>query len=165
MQFLGGLRPNMGANGVCACGRRSRARLRGVVCEGAWGRAGRGGCNARSRVIARRWAAWRCWGGTREESRLPVTQVGGGWRSAAICVTSYWPRRWLALTKWALDKGGATEVATSWLIMMRATAQAGNRASKTARRPQWWESEPEWGVVTSGVALAARLTAILRVRR
>ena len=96
---------------------------------------------------------------TREEPRLPVTRVGGGWWSAAICGMSYWSRRWLALTKWALDKGGATEVVTSWLIMTRATAQAGNRASKTVRRPQWWESGPEQRAVTPGVALAVRLAA------
>ena len=43
--------------------------------------------------------------------------------------------------------------------MTRATAQAGNRASKTVRRPQWWESGPERRAVTPGVALAVLLPA------
>ena len=33
---------------------------------------------------------------------------------------------------------------TPWPIMTRTSAQAGNRASKTVRRSQWWDGEPEW---------------------
>ena len=30
-------------------------------------------------------------------------------------------------------------------------AQAGNRAGRTGRYLQWWESEPEWNAVTSAL--------------
>ena len=49
--------------------------------------------------------------------------------------------------------------------MTRATAQAGNRASKTVRRPQWWESGPERRAVTPGVALAVLLPAYLYIAK
>ena len=49
----------------------------------------------------------------------------------------------------------------SWLLMTWAPVQAGNRASKTERHPQWWESWPERWAVTSGVALAVQLLAVL----
>ena len=33
--------------------------------------------------------------------------------------------------------------------MIRAPAQAGNRASRTEHYLQWWEHSPEWNAVTS----------------
>ena len=35
-----------------------------------------------------------------------------------------------------------------WQVMTRASAQAGNRASKTEHYLQWWEHSPEWVAVT-----------------
>ena len=35
-----------------------------------------------------------------------------------------------------------------WQVMTRASAQAGNRASKTEHYLQWWEYSPEWVAVT-----------------
>ena len=49
----------------------------------------------------------------------------------------------------------------SWLIMTWALAQAGNRAGKTVRCPQQWESEPEWWAVTSGAGSPVQLPAFL----
>ena len=53
----------------------------------------------------------------------------------------------------------------SWLMMTREPVQAGNRAGKTVRCPQWWESEPEWWAVTSGVGSPVRLPAFLLFAR
>ena len=39
----------------------------------------------------------------------------------------------------------------SWQLMTRGSAQAGNRAGKTARYLQWQENRPEWLAVTSAV--------------
>ena len=39
----------------------------------------------------------------------------------------------------------------SWQLMTRGSAQAGNRAGKTARYLQWQEHRPEWLAVTSAV--------------
>jgi len=36
-----------------------------------------------------------------------------------------------------------------WQVMIRASAQAGNRTSKTEHYPQWWENSPEWSAATS----------------
>ena len=36
-----------------------------------------------------------------------------------------------------------------WQVMTRASAQAGNRASKTEHYLQWWKNSPEWVAVTS----------------
>ena len=49
----------------------------------------------------------------------------------------------------------------SWLMMIGASAQAGNRASKTLRCPQWKDSEPEQQAVTSGAVSPGQLLAIL----
>ena len=48
----------------------------------------------------------------------------------------------------------------SWLMMIGASAQAGNRASKTLRCVQWKESEPEQQAVTSGIVSPGQLLAI-----
>ena len=59
--------------------------------------------------------------------------------------------RWLALTKLVVCKGPATQVATAWQLMTWGLAQAGNRAGRTGRYLQWWDSEPEWNAVTSAL--------------
>ena len=48
----------------------------------------------------------------------------------------------------------------SWLMMIGASAQAGNRASKTLRCVQWKESEPEQQAVTSGTVSPGQLPAV-----
>ena len=52
--------------------------------------------------------------------------------------------------KGVLSKGGSAQAETSWLIMKWATAQAGNRASKIARRTQWEDSWLECQTHCSG---------------
>ena len=52
------------------------------------------------------------------------------------------------------------ETGISWLIMIGASAQAGNRASKTLRCVQWKESEPEQQAVTSGTVSPGQLPAV-----
>ena len=48
----------------------------------------------------------------------------------------------------------------SWLMMTGASAQAGNRAGKTLRCPQWKESEPEQQAETSDTVSPGQLPAI-----
>ena len=45
-------------------------------------------------------------------------------------------------------------------MMIGASAQAGNRASKTLRCVQWKESEPEQQAVTSGTVSPEQLPAV-----
>jgi len=47
--------------------------------------------------------------------------------------------------------------------MTRASAQAGNRASKTGRYLQWWDTGPEWNAVTSAVCKVHHSTLIRRL--
>ena len=39
----------------------------------------------------------------------------------------------------------------AWQLMTWRLAQAGNRAGRTGRYLQWWESGPEWNAVTSAL--------------
>jgi hypothetical protein len=48
-------------------------------------------------------------------------------------------------------------VGVAWQVMTRATAQAGNRASRTEHYLQWWAHSPEWTRVDPCFAETARL--------
>jgi hypothetical protein len=46
-------------------------------------------------------------------------------------------------TKQLASKGDGVQTKSSWLIMSWASAQAGNRASRTDHQLQWWENIAE----------------------
>ena len=68
---------------------------------------------------------------------------GTGSRSVLGLATACGACGWLTPTKQVVCKVLAAEAATPWQLMIWASAQAGNRASKTGCHLQWRDTEAE----------------------